>query len=152
MHELNWPAQKVLDAQVPYMRRTISENYGYGITFAMMLMARYGFLPDKEVPFGRLQPYLGAGPGAFLSRIDIFPDKPGHSESQEICLNVETGIRYLIQKNISVNLSLKYRYVVPPYHLDENYMWVPGQRSNEFLTIKPNYHMFNIIAGVAYHF
>lgn len=152
MHELNWRRQDVLDARVPFMQRTVSENYGYGITFAMMIMARYGFLPDGEVPFGRLQPYLGIGPGAFLSVIDIFPNIAGKSDSQAICLNVETGLRYLFMSNFSVNLALKYRYVVPPYFLDENFV-VQGQLiSNEFLTVKPNYHLFNIILGVAYHF
>jgi hypothetical protein len=152
IHELNWPRQSVLEARVPYMRRTISENYGYGITFAVMVMGRYGFLPDSDVPFGRLQPYLGIGPGAFLSVIDIFPNVAGRSDSQALCLNVETGIRYLIVRSLSVNLSLKYRYIVPPYFLDENY-WENGQQvSNEFLTVKPNYHMFTIILGVAYHF
>jgi hypothetical protein len=35
------------------------DNY----SFVLRLLGRYGFLPDKEVPFGRLQPYVGLGIG-----------------------------------------------------------------------------------------
>jgi hypothetical protein len=46
-------------------------SVGSAATLAFMFAARYGFLKDSEVPFGRLQPYLAVGPAIFFARQDL---------------------------------------------------------------------------------
>jgi hypothetical protein len=42
-------------------------SHGRMFTLGFMFGARYGFLPDSEVPMGRLQPYVAVGPALFIS-------------------------------------------------------------------------------------
>ena len=42
----------------------------YMAAWTFMFMAHYGFLPDSEVPGGRLIPYVGVGPAILWSGID----------------------------------------------------------------------------------
>ena len=41
-------------------------------TWAFMFAACYGFFPDKKVPFGPLQPYVGIGFADLYVRFDKF--------------------------------------------------------------------------------
>jgi opacity protein-like surface antigen len=134
------------------------KSEGTVATWAFMFAARYGFFPDSEVPFGRLQPYVAVGPAVMFStqrpQISI-PGvegggifSAGSADSTDICLAVDTGLRYMCLKNVSVDLSFKYRYAQPSYKYSMN---VGGGESIS-TTYSPTLNLFSFQLGVAYHF
>ena len=140
------------------------ESNGYLVTWAFMLAARYGFMPDSEVPFGRLVPYVAAGPAIFFSgqklsgNILITSPVVGtlgvQSEMKDnvnVGLAAETGLRYFFTKAISVEASFKYRYFVPTYN-SAGTNFVGGVPFNYNFDVSPTVNLYSGQIGVAYHF
>ena len=129
---------------------------GFAPTLAFMFAGRYGFLPDSEVPFGRLQPYLAVGPGIlFASQQPSFSiqslgvnSKLESNSTVAVCLAAEAGVRWMCLKNVSLDLSFKYRYAQPYFH----YNFVSAFGHNASLSLDPTLHLFSGQLGVAYHF
>jgi len=137
---------------------------GMAATWAFMLAGRYGFFPDSDVPFGRLQPYVAVGPAIMFTSMKpkiwtavLAPDgghdltySPGNQSSTDIALAVDAGIRYMALKNVSIDLSFKYRYAQPHYEFtgqDFSFVWVPAR-----LKMDPTLNLYSFQVGVAYHF
>jgi opacity protein-like surface antigen len=116
---------------------------GYVWTWGFMFAGRYGFLEDSEVPFGRLQPYIGLGPAIFFSGQDynIGGFTGGRNSSINIGLAIETGFRYFFTNNISAEASFKYRHFEPSYYF-----------SPLGTNIQPNVNLLSGQFGLAYHF
>lgn len=137
------------------------------VTWAFMFAGRYGFLPDSEVPFGRLQPYVAVGPAVMFSSLSpkintVFTGGPpnGNYDSQingssqastNIALAVDAGIRIFALKNVSFDISFKYRYAHPSYDftgIDAGFFTANAAT----FKLSPVYQLFSGQLGVAYHF
>jgi hypothetical protein len=113
------------------------------------LLARYGFLKDKEVTFGRLQPYIGIGPG-----FDI--DYGRWDSTKNFAIETLAGIRYMFNKNLGIFFEYKFTYQfaieyqdVPVYNTLPNYP-VNALPATYTFTFDQPHHMF--VLGLSYHF
>jgi opacity protein-like surface antigen len=147
-HDLDWPRQNVTIN--PINLRIPLENDGFMVTASFLFMGRYGLLPDKEVPFGRLQPYVGIGPAIFFTRTHLNIGKDYKSSEADL----ETGIRYMVRKNISLNAAFRYRYVRIHVDVDDQVFNIPFQPpyGGVYIPMYTTYNLFNILVGAAYHF
>ncbi len=134
---------------------TFSSQAGYAATWGFMFAGRYGFYPDSEVPFGRLQPYVAVGPAVMFTRMNPKLQANGLSLNPEgdteatIALSVESGIRYMALKNVSIDLSFKYRYAQPSFSFNGANAANGAPAS---FKLNPTYNLFSGEIGVAYHF
>lgn len=104
------------------------------------LLVRYGFLKDKEVPFGRLQPYVGLGPG-----IEIMY---GQSDSaKNFAIAALAGCKYMFTQNIALFGEYKFSYQFDVEY--QNFLLAENPPSGTMSFDVPH-HRFAI--GVSYHF
>jgi opacity protein-like surface antigen len=111
-------------------------------TTAGHIVARYGFLKDGDVPFGRLQPYVGVGPALVVmyDRVD---------SAKNLAIDVMVGLRYMMLKNVSAYVEYKYNHQFDAEMEGHNF-FVNGAQGMGKATL--NYDLHRIVAGVAYHF
>jgi opacity protein-like surface antigen len=120
---------------------------GYEVAWTFLFMAHYGFLPDSEVPSGRINPYLGVGPAIVWTGVDAtIPTVGGNQYSQRgsdsamnVALVVEPGIRWMAFKNVSIDTAMRYRYSVPSWSV--NNLTIKVNPLNQFAClVRANYH------------
>jgi opacity protein-like surface antigen len=161
-HRLDIPEQQItLDSSIagPLPNSTYG-GAGSCASWAFMFAGRYGFLPDSEVPFGRLQPYLAVGPAIMFSvqkikttvrnanGLVVGGGNHGSQSSVNIGLVVETGLRYMALKQVSLDISFKYRHAAPSY----SYQFQDTVGLRGFHSYTPSYDLFSGQLGIAYHF
>jgi len=135
------------------------------ITLAFMFAIRYGFNPTEQVPFGKWQPYVAVGPALFITSMKpTFKIQPTNTffpvvaetgidyessfkSTVSLGLATEIGLRYMIRRFLSVETSVKYRYTRPSTTYDLDIFGFTHQ-----LRYAPQFNLFSIHAGVAYHF
>ncbi len=108
-------------------------------TMALHLVGRYGFLPDQEVPFGRLQPYVGIGPGLVMLYAEA-------DSAKNFGLELEAGLRYMFTKHLGGFLEYKF-----------SKQWAVELESQQLSTLPASTATFDfvrhqVVAGVSYHF
>ena len=118
-------------------------------TMALHFMFRYGFLQDKEVPFGRLQPYFGIGPGLAMLYFQ-------NDSCKNFSLDGEVGVRYYFTPNIVALVEFKYikQWDV---ELGTQHLTSGGQRficgpEGEGKNVHFDFDNQKIVVGLEYHF
>jgi len=109
---------------------------------ALHIVGRVGFLKDSEVPFGRLQPYVGIGPA-----VDVIYDP--NDSAKNFALDVMGGVRYMFMKNLSAFVEYKYNHQVSP-ELESHPVQVNNFTGIGIATIAP-YDLHRVVFGLTYH-
>jgi hypothetical protein len=85
-----------------------------------LVLLRLPLLKDERFPYGRLQPYIGAGPGLFISRAD--GDIPRFNNVSDVSVNagadVRGGLTFLIAKNFGLFAEYRFTHVRPGFSFD----------------------------------
>jgi opacity protein-like surface antigen len=122
---------------------------GYQVALSFLFRAQYGFLPDSEVPTGRIVPYIGVGPAIIWTGVQytvptVFHrfaqfSSNGGDDAMNVALVVEPGVRFMCMKNVSVDTAFRYRYSQPSW-------------SDDNVTIKVPLHQMAFLVRANYHF
>jgi opacity protein-like surface antigen len=121
-------------------------SFFYGADWFMIwnmqfnLLARYGFLKDKEVPFGRLQPYIGIGPG-----FEIIYGKT--DSAKNFAIETLAGIRYMCTKNIGIFCEYKFSY---QFKVEYEQVLIDKRPPQGTMSFDVPHYRFAL--GVSYHF
>jgi hypothetical protein len=104
------------------------------------LLARYGFLKDKEVNFGRLQPYVGIGPG-----FEIIYGR--YDSAKNLAIETMVGVRYMFTPKIAAFCEYKFSY---QFAVEYQNVLANKYGNNGILSFDVPHHRFAI--GISYHF
>jgi len=110
-------------------------------TVAFHLVGRYGFLPDHEVPFGRLQPYVGIGPGLVVLY-------GAEDSAKNFSLEVEAGLRYMFTKHLGGFLEYKFSKQWSAELDTQHLVSATFPASNAVF----GFDRHQVVVGLAYHF
>jgi opacity protein-like surface antigen len=132
---LSRPVQGFSQAAVP-------NDFWINWTTALHIVGRYGFFPDQEVPFGRLQPYVGIGPAVIVLYEEV-------DSAKNFGIDVMAGLRYMFTKHIAAFVEYKYNrhwaaeIEAHPFYLPN------GTEGRGTATLDFDVH--KVVAGVSYH-
>ena len=119
---------------------------GYMAAWTFLFMGHYGFLPDSEVPAGRVHPYVGVGPAVLWSGINSGFGF-GAASATNIALVAEGGVRFMALSNVSIDVGFRYRYATPNYDFTARIGGVPIHAS-----LDTTVNSYTFLTRVSYHF
>jgi opacity protein-like surface antigen len=120
----------------------VPNDFWINWTTALHIVGRYGFLPDKEVPFGRLQPYVGVGPAFIVLYEEV-------DSAKNFGIDVMAGLRYMFTKHISAFLEYKYNHQWN-VEIEQHPFYLPNGAEGRG-TAQFDFDCHKVVMGVAYH-
>ena len=133
----------------PYQRVSELSPSGNISMFSLtpMIVGKYGFIPNAEIPFGRLQPYVGVGAGIVISNPEVSGLTTLERNKVDMSLLVESGLRYMLLRNVSLDAAFRYRII--PTWFGNSYN-APGDTRKINMDFNPE--LYSAVLRVSYHF
>jgi opacity protein-like surface antigen len=114
------------------------------VPLSPLVMLRWPLLTSQELPKGQLQPYLGIGPGIFISRATASAVGGTVSDTTvDVGLDVRAGLSWQFVKNLALFGEYRFSYVRPDF--DGNILGL----ATKFETKDTTHH---ILGGVSFRF
>lgn len=130
-----------LAADVSYFRPAIDVQT---VPISVLLMARYGFFKDDEFTRGRLQPYVGIGPGLFISNASgTIGSLEVDDTSADIGLDFRAGLAFHFDPNWAAFTEYRFTHITPSWNVK-----VFGGETSGSTTFNTNH----ILLGISYRF
>jgi opacity protein-like surface antigen len=127
-----------------------SDNIVIGIgSFSTLLMLRLSLNSSEEFPKGRVQPYLGVGPGFFFGGMSEFiAEIPStvrvlDDTYYSVGFDARFGISALIKKSYGLFLEYGFKRFSPSFDSD-----VPGGT----VSLEPTFSTHNFSVGISFRF
>jgi opacity protein-like surface antigen len=127
-----------------------SDNIVIGIgSFSTLLMLRLSLNSSEEFPKGRIQPYLGVGPGFFFGGMSEFiAEIPStvrvlDDTYYSVGFDARFGISALIKKSYGLFLEYGFKRFSPSFDSD-----VPGGT----VSLEPTFSTHNFSVGISFRF
>jgi opacity protein-like surface antigen len=127
---------------------TVPFNFNVSVTaISFNLMGRYPLLKSPAFPRGRIQPYIGIGPGLFITSIeDLEPNTDFSLGSKTLAfggLQVIGGLKFFLLKKLSLFAEYKFTHFTAD---------LSGLANDFSLGGTQNIDASHFYGGVAYHF
>jgi opacity protein-like surface antigen len=107
------------------------------IPISPLFMARVPIATTEEFPHGRVQPFLGIGPGIFVSLLDFEP--VGDDETVEVGVDLHAGLNFQVTPLVSLFVEYRFTYVEPEFEV-------------QGVDITPELSTHHATAGIGFHF
>jgi len=122
------------------------------VPISLLLMLRYPLFKSEKFPHGRIQPYVGIGPGFFLSisNVDFRPTLPDtfSGTSFDVGLDLRAGLAWQFYKHLA--LFGEYRYTDFRIHLEQTDILFGLAGTKE--TMKTHLTTNHFLIGISYRF